>query len=384
MTPQRPFPLPPVRQQGRDYGITPVFQSGPMQPRKDVESFDLTRNLSPGRSLVTGDRSLTRNPNGRMGAPKLSPMGEVIGKRGMTPERLSEIARRKLSSAMRAGDTRAAEVLYRGGMGGFGPRGFGPPQGPPPGFGPPPQRPTPMRAEEPAAFQPPALPPDVMDNLEPPATTAQALGWPLEEPPQTARRTTHVLSHDARPHAVGRAAFAGWCADGTTAASTMMGGNGLPPPPEYSEQQVGGFNVLTGPDGKGGSKFLNAFTAPERGGPPPLSAAEMGRIRSAGMQPTQVGGRMFDAQGVPYLEPLPQAPVPTERVTEKSPDGATTRTYTHREARRQTRLLEKEAALLRQPAACCPHGQHADRPDAECGVCRAFAPGTAAGRHDVD
>jgi hypothetical protein len=91
-------------------------------------------------------------------------------------------------------------------------------------------------------------------------------------------------------------------------------------------QQVGGFNVLTGPDGKGGSKFLNAYTDPNRGGPPPLSAAEMGRIRSAGMQPTQVGGRMFDAQGVPYLEPLPPAPVPTERVTE-GPAG-TTRTYT--------------------------------------------------------
>lgn len=95
MTPQRPFPLPPVRQQGRDYGITPVFQSDPMQPRQDVESFDLTRNFGPSRSLVTGDRSLTRNPNGRGGAPQLSPMGDVIGKRGMTPERRMEVLSRR-------------------------------------------------------------------------------------------------------------------------------------------------------------------------------------------------------------------------------------------------------------------------------------------------
>jgi hypothetical protein len=106
----------------------------------------------------------------------------------------------------------------------------------------------------------------------------------------------------------------------------MNGATGVPPPPAYSMQQVGGFNVLTGPDGKGGSKFLNAYTDPNRGGPTPLSAGEMGRIRAAGYAPAEVGGRSFDAQGVPYLQPLPPVPVPTERVTE-GPTG-TTRTYT--------------------------------------------------------
>lgn len=108
--------------------------------------------------------------------------------------------------------------------------------------------------------------------------------------------------------------------------STLMGGAGLPPPPAYSMQQVGGFNVLTGPDGQGGSKFLNAYTDPSLGAPTPMSAAELGRIRAAGYAPAEVGGRSFDAQGVPYLQPLPPKPVPTERVTE-GPTG-TTRTYT--------------------------------------------------------
>lgn len=334
MTPQRPFPLPPVRQQGRDYGITPVFQSGPMQPRKDVESFDLTRNFGPSRSMVTGNRSLTANPNGRMGAPKLDAMGDVIGSRGMTPQRLSEMAGRRLSSAMRAGDMRATELLYRGPMG-FG-RGFGPPpqgrmpQGPvPPGFSPPPT--TVNNGQPPSTV--PVQPPDPLANLEPPATTAQALGWPLEEPPQRPAGQPAPnpmipprMPWEGQPLPEAKEAFLSGQTT-TLPPSPFNGFDGLPPPPEYSEQQVGGFNVLTGPDGKGGRKFLNAYTDPNRGGPPPLSAAEMGRIRAAGFQPAQVGGRMFDAQGVPYLEPLPQAPVPTERVTERSADG-TTRTYT--------------------------------------------------------
>jgi hypothetical protein len=75
--------------------VTPAFQSGPMQPRGPVQSFDLTRNFGPSRSLVTGDRSLTRNPNGRMGAPQLDAMGERIGSRGMTPLRRMEMLARR-------------------------------------------------------------------------------------------------------------------------------------------------------------------------------------------------------------------------------------------------------------------------------------------------
>ena len=297
--------------------LAPVYSSGPMQPRPDVESFDLTRNFGPSRSLVTGDRSLTRNPNGRMGMPQLDAMGERIGSRGMTPLRRMEIAARR-------GDMRANETLLRAqaGMGGFGPRGYGQPQAAPQGYGAP--QPPPTRANNNQPL-PPAL--DPLANLPPPATTEEALGMPSAGAPAAA-------SGQAAPVPMLPPLNMPWQGQplpggmpmGQLPPSTLMGGAGLPPPPAYSMQQVGGFNVLTGPDGQGGSKFLNAYTDPNRGAPTPMSAAELGRIRAAGYAPAEVGGRSFDAQGVPYLQPLPPKPVPTERVTE-GPTG-TTRTYT--------------------------------------------------------
>jgi hypothetical protein len=80
----------------------PRFLNDPMQPRPDVPSFDLTRNFGPSRSMVTGNRSLTANPNGRAGLP-LSPMSEQIGSRGMTPERRMEMLNRR---AYTQGDTK--------------------------------------------------------------------------------------------------------------------------------------------------------------------------------------------------------------------------------------------------------------------------------------
>jgi hypothetical protein len=300
--------------------LMPVYSSGPMQPRQDVQSFDLTRNSGPSRSLVTGDRRLTRNPNGRMGAPQMDAMGERIGSRGMTPLRRMEIAARR-------GDMRANELLFRAqaglggmGMGGMAPRGYGQPQAAPQGYG----QPAPgMPANN---NQPLPAPLDPLANLPPPATTEQALGMLGYGPTAAAEANTEQpllpplnLPWTGQP-------LPGGVPMGQLPPSTMNGATGVPPPPAYSMQQVGGFNVLTGPDGKGGSKFLNAYTDPNRGGPTPLSAGEMGRIRAAGYAPAEVGGRSFDAQGVPYLQPLPPVPVPTERVTE-GPTG-TTRTYT--------------------------------------------------------
>lgn len=294
--------------------LTPVYSSGPMQPRPDVESFDLTRNSGPTRSLVMGDRRLTRNPNGRMGMPQLDAMGDRIGSRGMTPLRRMEIAARR-------GDMRANETLLRAqvGMSGFGPRGYGQPQAAPQGFGAPQSPPTRASNNQPL---PPAL--DPLANLPPPATTEEALGMPSYGAPAAA-------SGQAAPVPMLPPLNMPWQGQplpggvpmGQLPPSTLMGGAGTPPPPAYSMQQVGGFNVLTGPDGQGGSKFLNAYTDPNRGAPTPMSAAELGRIRAAGYAPAEVGGRSFDAQGVPYLQPLPQA---TEKITE-GPTG-TTRTYT--------------------------------------------------------
>lgn len=79
-----------------------------MPAPKAVESFDLRQSFGPSRSMVTGDRSLTRNPGGMAGLPlaptgQLSPMGDRIGSRGMTPERRMEMLNRR---AYTQGDTK--------------------------------------------------------------------------------------------------------------------------------------------------------------------------------------------------------------------------------------------------------------------------------------
>lgn len=303
-----PFNLPPVRQQGRDYSVTPTFQSGPMQPRGAVGSFDLTRNLSPGRSLVTGDRSLTRNPGGMARMP-LAPMSEQIGSRGMTDQRRSEMAGRRLSSAMRAGDMQATALLYRGPTG-YG-RGFGQPPGR--GYLPPVQRPDSLMPP-PAAAAPQA---PVMPALPPPMSTEQALGLPGFGSPAAGDNQSAPppmpsnLPWQNQP-------LPGFDSSMNLPPSTLMGGAGLPPPPRFSEETVGGARVIVN-----NITGQQAFSyKPEPAQPRPLDNDELRRIREGGYRSTGV----FLPNGQPQLEPLPAAPQPTERVT-KGPNG-TTRTYT--------------------------------------------------------
>ena len=311
--------------------LAPVYSSGPMQPRPDVESFDLTRNFGPSRSLVTGDRrlsgptrslvtgdrSLTRNPNGRMGMPQMPGGGQSYGKvpaAGSSGQRMNSFGQPFRGNKIRGVGSSSANY----GMSGIDLGGYGQPQAAPQGFGAP--QPPPTRANNSQPL-PPAL--DPLANLPPPATTEEALGLPSAGAP--AEGSNSQAQQPLMPQRMpwqGQP-LPGGMPMGQLPPSTLMGGAGLPPPPAYNMQQVGGFNVLTGPDGQGGSKFLNAYTDPNRGAPTPMSAAELGRIRAAGYAPAEVGGRSFDAQGVPYLQPLPQA---TERVTE-GPTG-TTRTYT--------------------------------------------------------
>ena len=314
--------------------LTPVYSSGPMQPRPDVQSFDLTRNSGPTRSLVTGDRSLTRNPNGRMGMPQMPGGGQSYGKipaAGYSGQRMNSFGQPFRGNKIRGVGSSSAN---------YGMSGYGQPQAAPQGYGAPQPPQTSANDNQPL---PPAL--DPLANLPPPATTEEALGMPSAGAPAAASGQAAPvpmlpplnMPWQGQPLPGGvpmRPAFAPmpWEPQETfdttqpLPPSTLMGGAGLPPPPAYSMQQVGGFNVLTGPDGQGGSKFLNAYTDPNRGAPTPMSAAELGRIRAAGYAPAEVGGRSFDAQGVPYLQPLPPKPEPTERVTE-GPTG-TTRTYT--------------------------------------------------------
>lgn len=300
-----PFNLPPVRQQGRDYSVTPVYQSGPMQPRQDVPSFDLTRNLSPGRSLVTGDRSLTRNPSGRAGMP-LAPMGEQIGSRGMTDQRRSEIAGRRLSSAMRAGDMQATALLYRGPTG-YG-RGFGPP--PSRGYTPPVQRPDSLMPQ-PAmpAPQAPAMP-----ALPPPMSTEQALGLPGLTPPANDNQPAPMpmapnLPWQGQPLPGGlpmRPTLAPmpWEPQQTfdptqpLPPSTMNGSAGLPPPPDLEIRSLPGNPGYGVPfiQGQPQKQFLPMPPAP---GPPPLNTRELQTAAANNVEPTG----QLDANGLPILKP---------------------------------------------------------------------------------
>ncbi len=292
----------------------------PMAAPQAVESFDLTRNFGPSRSMVTGDRSLTRNPGGRAGLP-LSPMSEQIGSRGMTPQRLSEIAGRRLSTAMRAGDMNATAMLYRG------PNGFGRGFGPPPGFGMPTGGQRSGVAAVGTAGAVPSngepLPPPLA--LPPPMSAEQALGMPMGQQSSTTVNNGQPSSTAPMPMNL---PWQGHPLPGVPMnqlpPSTFNGGAGLPPPAPFSVQSAGGWDAFTQTMPDGSTKFLNARPTPEAQ-PTPLSAGEMGRIRAAGFAPAEVGGRGFDAQGVPYLERIPQ-PVATEKITE-GPAG-TTRTYT--------------------------------------------------------
>jgi hypothetical protein len=208
--------------------------AGAMQPRQDVPSFDLTRGFGPSPSLVTGARRPSVNTNGRMGMPKLDAAGERIGSRGYSTQRLAEMARRRLGSAMRGGDMQAAAMLFRGpmGRGGYGSR----PPGEPPQAAP--QRPV-LMGQQPPIREIPEIPesPDPLANLEPPATTAQALGWPLEEPPQRpAGQPTSSPMMPARMPWEGQP-LPGFSPMGfMLPPSTLDGGTGLPPPPVYDNK----------------------------------------------------------------------------------------------------------------------------------------------------
>lgn len=318
-----PFNLPPVRQQGRDYSVTPTFQSGPMQPRGAVESFDLTRNLSTGRSLVTGDRSLTRNPSGRADLP-LAPMSEQIGSRGMTEQRRSEMAGRRLSSAMRAGDMQATALLYRGPTG-YG-RGFGQP---PANDNPPPvQRPDSlMPPPAPAAPQAPAMP-----ALPPPMSAEQALGMPGLTPPANDNPPPSLnMPWQGQP-------LPGFDTSMSLPHSTLMGGAGVPPPPDLEFRQLPGNPGYGVPVVRG--EVQKQFLPMKNQTPPTFQMRQdaTGAFRQF-YGDEMLPGPTYSGQVVPGsyvrqatqgqpapMQYTPDLPKATEKITE-GPTG-TTRTYT--------------------------------------------------------
>lgn len=351
--------------------LTPVYSSGPMQPRQDVQSFDLTRNSGPSRSLVTGDRrlsgptrslvtgdrSLTRNPNGRMGMPQMPGGGQSYGKTpaaGYSGQRLNSFGQPFRGNKIRG-------VGYRD----PGQRGYDQPQAAPQGYG----QPAPgMPANN---TQPLPAPLDPLANLPPPATTEQALGMPSYGPPAAAEANTEqpllpplnmpwtgqplpggvpqvpglpigFAPRAATPLVPYRPGSSSSMSGGTNDTgykidimsaipnvmygassldttkplppSTMNGATGLPPLPRFSEVPAGGMNIIV--DNQTG-KQVAAF---KREGAPSI---EMTQVPNTSFRVPTLGGT--PVAGLPTFQeqPLDAPPVggmgPTRPGTKLTP-----------------------------------------------------------------
>lgn len=327
--------------------LTPVYSSGPMQPRPDVESFDLTRNTGPTRSLVTGDRrlsgptrslvtgdrSLTRNPNGRMGMPQMPGGGQSYGKipaAGSSGQRLNSFGQPFRGNKIRGIGSSSANY----GMSGIDLGGYGQPQAAPQGYGAP--QPPPTRANNNQPL-PPAL--DPLANLPPPATMEEALGMPSAGAPAAA-------SGQAAPVPMLPPLNMPWQGQplpggvpmGQLPPSTLMGGAGTPPPPDLEFRQLPGNPGYGVPVVRGEvqKQFLPMRSQTPRtfqmrqdatGAFRQFYGDEMlaGPTYSGQVVPGSYVRQATQGQPAPmqYTPDLPQA---TEKITE-GPTG-TTRTYT--------------------------------------------------------
>ena len=265
--------------------------------------------------MVLPNQSLTGRASASDGAVRSGPLSTrgatpVGSGRGMTPERRLEIAARR-------GDQRANLALFNAEQWGRGGRGPARALPPPMPMGRAPQamtRPMPdfpprSPAQQPQAPEPMAAPQFDISNMLPPLPMGQRPGVPMV-PSGMENMMPQLSTFD--PMA-------------PLPPSTLMGGSGVPGPPAID------FRPLPGNPGYGvpvinGEVQRQFLPMPPNPGaqPPPLSAQEIGMARSQGFEPTQIDGRSFDAQGVPYLQPIPQ---PTERVTVDA-EGNQTRTFT--------------------------------------------------------
>ena len=322
--------------------LAPVYSSGPMQPRPDVESFDLTRNFGPSRSLVTGDRrlsgptrslvtgdrSLTRNPNGRMGMPQMLGGGQSYGNipaAGYSGQRMNSFGQPFRGNKIRGVGSSSAN---------YGISGYGQPQAAPQGFGAPQPPPTSANNNQPL---PPAL--DPLANLPPPATTEEALGMPSAGAPAAA-------SGQAAPVPMLPPLNMPWQGQplpggmpmGQLPPSTLMGGAGVPPPPDLEFRQLPGNPGYGVPVVRG--EVQKQFLPTKNQTPPTFQMRQdaTGAFRQF-YGDEMLAGPTYSGQVVPgsyvrqatqgqpapmqYTPNLPQA---TEKITE-GPTG-TTRTYT--------------------------------------------------------
>jgi hypothetical protein len=265
--------------------------------------------VQPGRAYIVGERGPEMIvpqqpgmvvPNDALRSGSLASRPAVPVGRGMTPQRRLEIAQRQ---AITRGDRRTVNDIARfqsfqdiqqGWQQG---RQRAPMMGMPP----------PMPARAPGAR--------MMPGAEEMMMPAEAMPVPPAQPVDMSNMLPPMPFNPGGP----------------LPPSTLMGGTGVPPPPMFQAQQVGSSEVLT-QNTPEGVRFLGqrAAPTPPAATPAPLSAAEFGQARAAGFEPMQVDGSYFDAQGVPYLQRLPQ---PTQKVT-VSDDGGRTVSFT--EPRGQT------------------------------------------------
>lgn len=273
-------------------------EGGPVQPGLAYIVGEAGPELivpqQPG--MVLPNQTLTGRASAQDGAVRSGPLSTrgatpVGSGRGMTPERRLEIAARR-------GDQRANLALFNADQFGRNQRGA-------------------------ARALPPPMPMPMSRTPLPPSAARPMPNFPPRSPAQQPPPEPMAAPQFDMANMLPPMAPAGAMAP--LPPSTLMGGSGVPGPPAID------FRPLPGNPGYGvpvinGEVQRQFLPMPPNPGaqPPPLSAQEIGMARSQGFEPTQIDGRSFDAQGVPYLRPIPQ---PTERVTVDA-EGKQTRTLT--------------------------------------------------------
>jgi hypothetical protein len=296
-----PQPLPTLGQQS--FTQQPPSPFGP-QPLPYGGARADGGPVQPGRAYMVGERGpemiVPQQPgmvipseairSGSLASRPAVPVG-----RGMTPQRRLEQMQRR---ALAQGDNRTvqniAQTFFNAeqwGRGGLQRMPMMPPLPRPSGPG----AMVPPRPSAPNPTAPAPMPPQPM----PAAETQQAMPPPMQAPVD--------FSNMLPPMPMGQMPGGGFNPQAPLPPSRLP-----MPPPQFQVQQVGGWDVFVQNMPDGSQKFLNARNTPEAPvpQPPPLSAAQVGQLDAAGFEPTQIGGRSADAQGVDYLKrkPAPKAP----------------------------------------------------------------------------
>lgn len=330
--PQAPFkpePLPTLGQQS--FTQQPPSPFGP-QPLPYGGARADGGPVQPGRAYMVGERGpemiVPQQPgmvipneairSGSLASRPAVPVGG--GNRSM--------AQRRLETAARRGNLRAAQTLFNAEQWGRNMGG------------------RPMMPQQQSPMMPP-LPQQSPSRQAPGAAPSSSVPAPALLPPQPMPSAPAApmqpmpvdLSNMLPPMPMGQMPGGGFNPQAPLPPSTFMGGTGVPPPPRFNEVAAGGMNIIVDNDT---GKQVAAYK-PEPVRPPPtfeMRQDATGAFRQffdgqpIPGEPTYTGQMVpgsyvrRETQGKPApMQYIPNMPQPTEKVTVND-DGTVTRSYT--------------------------------------------------------